>query len=87
NDSTPMIVRIARVKVGNRQAPHAVTSRTPVSPEESRGSGVGAQKKRSFSTTRFIRGRQGKSPNRFKLHFMHASIRFRNHANKNLIRI
>ena len=35
-----MIVRIARVKVGNRQAPHAVTSRTPVSLNERRGSGV-----------------------------------------------
>ncbi|MEX3694261.1 hypothetical protein AB3X91_41425, partial [Paraburkholderia sp. BR14263] len=42
NSSTPMIVRIARVKVGNRQAPYAVTSRTPVSPKENRGSGVWA---------------------------------------------
>src|SRR6516225_6448803 len=47
-----MIVRIARVKVGNRQAPYAVTSRTPVSPKENRGSGVYVRGKRQSQKTK-----------------------------------
>jgi hypothetical protein len=38
-----MIVRIARVKVGNRQAPYAVKFETPVTHIECRGFGVYAR--------------------------------------------
>ncbi len=46
-----MIVRIARVKVGNRQAPYAVKFETPVSPKERRGFGVYAPVKPLRSDT------------------------------------
>ncbi|MEI7298166.1 hypothetical protein WCQ02_39295, partial [Paraburkholderia tropica] len=43
--STPMIVRIARVKVGNRQASYAVRPEPRFLQKESRGSGVWAWEK------------------------------------------
>ncbi|WP_310634063.1 hypothetical protein, partial [Paraburkholderia sp.] len=48
NDSTPMIVRIARVKVGNRQASYAVRPEPRFLNNESRGSGVWACEMRAL---------------------------------------